>query len=635
MSPLHHRLVTRRKLGLRRLPSLRVIVILAVVLTSTTMSGLYIGFEAIPKIHLQRFSSFADLAVYIQTHKPPPYFGNLWGSLSFNSLSIGVTETASFDGTSGYSSTNVQVEGVDEPDIVKTDGNYLYVISGENVVVVNTTEPQNAEEINRFQPTQEPTALFLFNSSHLVVISSIYEGARAWVEGLTIEVYNVTDPTSISLSQWISVDGSFISARLIDNYLYFIAYCETRDTNGSIILPTLRSENDNWLIPAESIYYDSGTYDYNFDYTLVIGLDITCMNSEPNVETFLGGSSSCTLYTSLDNLYLAVSRYPIISRSWFDKNSVIHRFRIDKGQVFYEASGLIPGYLINQFALDEYNNYLRVATNSWSQNQQTQSWTQVSNVYTLDMQLKIIGRLEGLAPGEQIYSVRFLGPTGYLVTFFKTDPLFVLDLTSPIKPLLSGELMITGFSDYLHPLGDNYILGIGKETAISEGGEWWWYQGLKLSIFNATDPYEPEESTRLVIGVRGTTSPVLSDHKAILIDPAHHLLLLPILLAEYVLNETNLPPGHHGDYVWQGAYIFHIDHMNTNLTVRGEVTHLANMSQLLEHYCMCLPYFIQRSLYIGNVLFTVSKYKLALHDLKTLSPLGDIILDHDLHPPPS
>lgn len=635
MSPLRLRLATRRFFGRQRLPSLRVMVMLAVVLTSTAMSGLYFGFEAIPKNHLQRFTSFVDLVVYIQTHKPLPYSSYWGGTIAPDIFALTQTESSSFDGTSGYSSTNVQVEGVDEPDIVKTDGNYLYVTSGEDVVVVDTTEPQNAEEINRFQPIGEPTALFLYDSSRLVVISKFFKDDWSWPGELTIEVYNVTDPTAINLFQSISVDGNYIGARLIDNYLYFITNCRTQYTNGSIVLPTLKVGFEKWVIPAESIYYDPGTYDQSFDYTLVIGLDIANPNAEPNVETFLGGSSSYTLYTSLHNLYLAVSRYPIISRNWFDKSSVIHRFLIEEGKVFYEASGQVPGYLINQFALDEYNNHLRVATTSWYQNQQNQSWTQVSNVYTLNMQLKIIGQLEGLAPGEEIYSVRFLGTTGYIVTFFKTDPLFVLDLTNPRQPLLSGELVITGYSDYLHPLGNKHLLGIGKDTIISQGGEWWWYQGLKLSIFNATDPHQPEESLRLVIGARGTTSPVLTDHKAILINPTHKLLALPVLLAEHVMNETNRPPYQSGDYVWQGAYIFHLDHMNTNLTIRGELTHLTNMSLLLENYQTCMPYFIQRILYIGSVLFTVSTYKLALHDLNTLSPLGDVILDYDLHPPPS
>jgi uncharacterized secreted protein with C-terminal beta-propeller domain len=247
------------------------------------------------------------------------------------------------------------------------------------------------------------------------------------------------------------------------------------------------------------------------------------------------------------------------------------------------------------------------------------------------MDLKVIGSLEGLAPGEWIYSVRFLGDTGYLVTFFKIDPLFVIDLSCPSSPALLGQMEMTGYSDYLHPLGNYQLLGIGKDTA--PGGETWaWYAGLKLSLFNTTNPGEPTERTRLIIGVRGTESEALHDHKAVLVDPDRQLLVIPVLLAEYDENETNPAPPICGRYVTQGAFVFHLDYATANLTLRGVVSHLVEGLDLHFQRLEAQPFFVTRILYIGDVLYTLSQYKLAFNDLTTLAPIGELILSPGFAP---
>jgi uncharacterized secreted protein with C-terminal beta-propeller domain len=316
--------------------------------------------------------------------------------------------------------------------------------------------------------------------------------------------------------------------------------------------------------------------------------------------------------------------------------TVIHRFSIAEGHAFYKASGQVPGYLVNQFALDEFRGHLRVATTSWTpstaDDPASQTWTQASNVFVLNLHLNIQGRLEGLAPGEEIYSVRFMGETGYLVTFYKTDPLFVVELSNPTQPQLLGELEITGYSDYLHPIDDQHLLGIGKDVAISDDTDWWWYQGVKLSIFDVTDRCNPLESRRLVLGVRGTESEILQDHKAILIDTARNLLVIPLLLAEHPENTTNPPPYEHGEYVWQGAAIFHLNHTTDTLELRGQISHITDTSALTEDCWACRPYFVNRMLYIGDVLYTLSNYKLSLHNLNSLTPICDIIIDPSIQP---
>jgi uncharacterized secreted protein with C-terminal beta-propeller domain len=208
--------------------------------------------------------------------------------------------------------------------------------------------------------------------------------------------------------------------------------------------------------------------------------------------------------------------------------------------------------------------------------------------------------------------------------------LFVIDLTRPSNPQLLGELIIPGYSDYLHPLGNHQLLGIGKDVAVSSSEDWWWYQGLKLSLFNTSDPFHPEEATNLILGVRGTTSPALDDHKAVLVNVARHLLVLPILLAEHPENTTH-EPWEHGDYVYQGAYIFHLDPSNATIDIRGCITHLENTSAIADYRWGVNPYFVQRTLYINDILYALSPYKLTFHALDTLEFQGEIILHTELN----
>ncbi len=197
-----------------------------------------------------------------------------------------------------------------------------------------------------------------------------------------------------------------------------------------------------------------------------------------------------------------------------------------------------------------------------------------NNVYVLDQNLDIYGRLENLAPGEQIYSARFMGNRCYLVTFKKVDPLFVIDLTDPGQPEVLGELKITGYSDYLHPYDENHVIGIGKEAVAAEEGDFAWYQGVKISLFDVSDVANPKEIAKYEIGDRGTDSPVLNDHKAFLFDRSKNLLVLPVSVAEIDPSQYpgGMPSWAYGEVVWQGAYVFDIS-LERGLELRGKITH--------------------------------------------------------------
>jgi uncharacterized secreted protein with C-terminal beta-propeller domain len=609
------------------------------ILATVATVGLYVGTQLPFPPHLYQFRSYAELVQFVQTHQPSP---DTFGWITVGIALEGGGQRPGVAGTSGYSTTNVQVKGVDEPDYVKTDGIYLYTVRNEDVLVIRAYPPEQAAIIGMVQPAGSPEALFLYNSTRLVVISQFYSRTTYGVileTGLVVEVFDVSQPDQPTSSQKVTFTGRYLGARLIDRYLYLVASNEARSSSGQVSLPTLEVGGTTWVIPATTIYYDPTTYDYSFAYTLALSLNIADPAAVPEVETFLGGCGGTTIYASLTNLYIGVSEY---SQERLNTETAIHRFSVAEGKIDYAGSGEVDGYLINQFALDEYDGYLRVATTSWIPTPTPTTglavWpspgaTRVNNVYVMDMALNVVGRVEGLAPGESIYSVRFLGDIGYLVTFFKTDPLFVIDLSVPTSPILLGELEVTGYSDYLHPLGDQQLLGIGKDAAPA-GETWWWYEGVKLSLFNTSNPCEPTERARLVLGVRGTDSEALRDHKAVLVDSTRHLLVIPVLLAEYDENMTYPTPPEWGRYVTQGAFVFHLDPAVANLTLRGVVSHLVGGLNSSYYPWESQPFFVTRSLYIGEVLYTLSPYKLALNDLVTLAPIGEVILNPGFTPVP-
>jgi uncharacterized secreted protein with C-terminal beta-propeller domain len=250
------------------------------------------------------------------------------------------------------------------------------------------------------------------------------------------------------------------------------------------------------------------------------------------------------------------------------------------------------------------------------------------------MDLNIVGSLEGLAPGETIYSARFMGERGYLVTFKQVDPLFVIDLSDPHHPEELGYLKVTGYSDYLHPYDENHLIGIGKET--TEEGEFAWYQGVKISLFDVSDVSNPREIDKEIIGHRGTDSPVLWDHKAFLFDQSRNLMVIPILVAE--IDESDyaegVPAWAYGEPVWQGAYVFYVS-LDTGIGLDGRITHIENLADLEEgYYYYYSPFSVERSLYIDDILYTISGAKIKMNSLEDLDYINEVELPYSTWTPP-
>jgi len=246
----------------------------------------------------------------------------------------------------------------------------------------------------------------------------------------------------------------------------------------------------------------------------------------------------------------------------------------------------------------------------------------------LDQDMNVIGALEDLAPGERIHSARFMGDKCYVVTFKKVDPLFVIDLSSPADPKVLGRLKIPGYSDYLHPFGEGFLIGVGKETAEAEEGDFAWYQGVKVSLFDVSDLENPTEISKLIIGDRGTDSPVLRDHKAFLLDMGRGLLVMPVLVAKIDPSDYphGVPANAYGEYVWQGAYVLRVS-AEDGISVLGRIEHLEDEGEMLKSgYYFESKYSVKRALYINDVLYTISQGLVKANDMSTLRELNALDL---------
>ena len=547
-----------------------------------------------------------------------------------------------------YSKTNIQVEGVDEADIVKNDGKYIYAVSGNKVFIIDAFPAENMKIESEIDFSNENVQEIFVNDDKLVVFSNtespviLYSEVRCLAMGCafppyesrtSVYVYDISNREKQELETNLSLSGNYFDSRMIGNYVYIISnqyiYPEMP------VLPAITRDGNVKVIPAEEIYYPE-IKDNSFQYTTILALNLD--NKETSEKVLITGSTN-TLYVSLDNIYTIYTKYPewtqeIVEKGTLKEKTIINKISINKNDIDFLASGEVPGHVLNQFSMDEYNGNLRIATTIgelWNENEQSKN-----NVYVLDESLKTIGKLEDLAPGEKIYSSRFIGERAYLVTFKKIDPLFVVDLSNPANPNILGKLKIPGYSDYLHPYDENHIIGIGKEAvdASSEDVEqrnldFAWYQGVKIAIFDVTDVANPIELHKIVIGDRGTDSEALQEHKAFLFDRQKELLVIPITLAEIPEErKTQTPPGgfpEYGETTFQGAYVYNIN-LEDGFKLKGRITHFTEEDELKRGFYYDWNQQIRRSLYMDNTLYTISNKVIKANALNNLDELSKIIL---------
>ena len=357
-----------------------------------------------------------------------------------------------------------------------------------------------------------------------------------------------------------------------------------------------------------------------------------------NTISVLTGPSS-TVYVSTSNIYVVYANYEqyyadnipgdiftggIISSNIQQggQNSTIFRASYSNGTVTVEAAGSVPGTVLNQFSLNEYNGYFMVAT---SRNAQIGGTNTISDdVYVLNMNMSQVSAIRNIAPGENLYAVSFVGDMGYVVTFEQVDPLFAISFQNITQPVILSALKVNGYSDYLYPLPNGDLIGVGKDTVPSSTGNFSYYLGLKLSLFQVLPNGTSSDVFDYFVGDRGTDSPVLTDHLAFTFDSATNIMVIPVTLALVSGNQTTSPnsPPPYGNVVWQGVYVFNVTTSGFNLL--GRVSQYPASQNYGDSPNNNLQ--IDRSVIIGNYLYTISQSEVMVSNLSTFSTVSTVPL---------
>jgi len=598
-----------------------------------------------------------------------------------------------------YSGTNNQVQGVDEADLVKTDGSYLYVISGSELFIIKAQPANQAVKLAALKFTGQPSEAFI-NGDTLVVF-----GNGPDPQTMFINKYNISDRSKPVLIQDNTCDGYYVNSRMIGDNIYAVISTPVyRHDASKVTLPRITSNGQVRTVPATEIYFFPNP-DYSYQYTTVLTLKTGEKSSLPVSKTYLTGTSQ-NLYVSQNNIYLTGPKTPdfamltgklleglasvvpaniaeqlnavrnsgqdysqqlqqaetiidnylsqlnygraleleekiaALRDKWHrdiareQQKTAIFKLAIMDGQVEYRCQGEVEGQVLNQFSMDEHNGYFRIATTSegfWFNGPSNPK----NNIYVLDENLRVAGQILGLAPTERIYSARFMGDRAYLVTFRQVDPLFVIDMKVPAAPKVLGELKIPGFSNYLHPYNENFLIGIGKEVSVTSEPSPGpirpmvmppptRQQGVKIALFDVSNPAAPKEVAKYVVDRDDSDSPALRDHRAVLFSREKNLLVIPVsYMPQYRImiaqpGREIAPP----DQGWQGAFVFEIS-PEKGIRLQGKVEHPATFDNTKDYYEFNS---VKRSLYIEDVLYTISDRVVKVNNLDTLKQIKQINL---------
>ncbi len=608
-------------------------------------------------------------------------------------------KTARDAGASDYSGTNNQVQGVDEADKVKTDGEYLYIISSQKLSIIKAYPAAKSKKLSTIHFKGQPVEAFI-NGDTLVVF-----GCSPEKDLMFMHKYRVANREKPVLVKEVKCSGYYLTSRMIGSDVYAVVHTpayryEPASKQNKVVLPKLIIDGQERTIAVSSIHYFNSP-DNAYNYTLILSLNMQDNADQVQSKTFLTGTSQ-NIFASTGHLYLTGDKMPdyaLYTQKLLDgladlvpadiarqiravrdsdhgyaektrqaesileehlnslnyrqaaaleekireimykfqrdmvrerNKTVIHKMALLGCQVEYRGQGEVNGRVLNQFSMDEYNGYFRIATTSEGFLSTTAPATR-NNIYVLDDKMKIAGQLLGLAPSERIYSARFMGNRAYLVTFRQTDPLFVVDLANPQQPKLLGQLKIPGYSNYLQPYDDNHLIGIGREVSTVPAPQPLTEksmiippptqeQGVKIALFDVTNPAAPREIAKYVVDRDDSDSAARHDHRAVLFCKEKNLLVIPVSYGStwrIMPMDTKRMLPYYPE--WQGAYVFAIS-PEEGVKLQGKLEH--RVSQNGESYYDT----VSRSLYIEDVLYTISEQQLKMYKLDNLNEIKKITL---------
>lgn len=480
-----------------------------------------------------------------------------------------------------HSETTVQVEGVDEADIVKTDGKFIYILTQNangtviKIVDVRKNTPKQIDSIAvSYMNNQE---MYLVDD-RLVILGADYDNKT------TAIIYDISNPEKPKKIEECSQSGGYNTSRLIGNRLYIISdfyvqINEIKKHDASSFVPEISAKGYNGTVSPECIHiYDNCS---SPTYTVVSAYNIE--NGEMlSSQSVLGGSY--TVYASTGNI--------ITTSMTNDGITQVARFELKDNEIKLTATGNIKGSLLNQFSIDEYKGHFRFVLTDYNVGNTdsfTASNSSVNSLVILDGDLKETGKITNIAPGERVYSVRFMGDTAYFVTFRQVDPLFSVDVSDPKDPKIIGSLKIPGFSNYLFPYGDGKLFGIGKNADEYTGKT----GSIKLSMFDISNPANVTESDKT--NVNADYSAALFNHKAVLCDYSKNIIAFAAY--SYTTQQTL--------YVYSYENGKFIPCLAEEVSVNESVVH---------------------PMYIGNAFYIVCENELRYFNINTFEKIGSISL---------
>ncbi len=543
--------------------------------------------------------------------------------------------------TPAFSTTNVQEAGIDEPDVVKTDGRHVYVVAGGQLRVIDVTGDA-PRLVGALALGDGDAHQLLLRGTRALVLSTVSmpvavddkpvpptNTAKAAIAPLLghstvlLTEVDLTDPAAPKVARTMTLQGSYVDARMVDGTVRVVV-SSTPVVTGDVPLTgaplrtfvpatTIRSKISGrtfrrGVVPCDDVRRPDAFSGFGLLTVLTVDLNKGLYNVDR--DAVMAGAQA--VYGSDKSLYVVSQRYvPGLDNTADVPASLrteIHRFDAGTaGQTTYAGSGTVPGLVVNAYALSEQDGALRVASTdepSWlpegGQAVPSQGYVTVLKPRD-DGSLTQVGQVGGLGKGQRIYGVRFVGAVGYVVTFRQTDPLYTLDLSKPEAPRVVGELEIPGYSAYLHPLGDGLLLGIGQE-ADATGRT----QGTQVSLFDVSDLAHPERIQHVVYG---------SGSSDVEFDPHAFLWWAPSWMAVLPLQTYDQSPTGPTGTSFVGA-------VGLRVTAGG----IGEVGRIV-HGTADEPAAIGRSLVIGDRLYTLSWRGMQASRLDTLAPVAFVAFD--------
>lgn len=568
------------------------------------------------------------------------------------------------ESTREYSTTNIQVENVDEADITKTDGDYIYSLSENNVIITDVREPEQSKIVAKISDGTSntvPEDLILYNNKLIVIYQKIKSNFSFYTKYNStnttyVGVYDISNKEKPLKVKNFEIEQPYYTSRCIEGRLYVISTGKLRTENDNVV--TYYKEDGKKIDKEYNNIYKIKDLDTN-SITILSMLDLNNLEQAVQVNSYLMDVQNA--YISENNMYLLDEKYeggssyslPKISDIFGLKGLLgvfntednynntkrgyytnIYKFSLEQnGSIKFANKSKEKGKTINQFSIDEYNDNLRVAINS----------NDGSKIVVYDNNMKKIGETENLAEGENMYSSRFMGNRAYLVTYKTIDPLYVIDLSNPYEPEVLGELKIPGYSTYLHPYDENHIIGIGMQTeekvnrnsngkVISTTAT---ITGMKMALFDVTDVNMPVQMSETIIGDSRTTSAILNNHKALLFSKEKQLLAIPVnnykedfkvitTSDEYesIIENYN---SFQEPYVSEGYFVYNIN-LTEGFSLKGTIIH-PNKKE--SKYSYNTNSRLLRGLYIDDNLYTISEDYIKINKLDNLEEIKQIDIKND------